>query len=133
MLLKKGDKRGANILTENIIFLVLNLIFLTIVVLFVFSKSGSAALLEEQYAKQIALTIDSAKARMSIDLDLEKGIKKAEKEGQTVENMISITGNLVTVKINPKGKGYSYSFFSDVDVSIKYVGDTFYRIEVKNG
>tara|TARA_Y100000310_G_C20234033_1_gene601589 strand:- start:113 stop:514 length:402 start_codon:yes stop_codon:yes gene_type:complete len=133
MFIKRRDKKGANILTENIIFLVLNLIFLTIVVLFVFSKSGSGALLEEQYAKQIALTIDSAKARMSIDLDLKEGIKKAEKEGQTVENMISINKNVVTVKIDPKGKGYSYSFFNDVDVSIKYVGGTFYRIEVKNG
>ena len=64
------NKRG-EILVENVIFIVLNLIFLTILILFLFSKMGSAAVLEEKYAKQIALIIDSSKPRMEIHLNME--------------------------------------------------------------
>ena len=52
------SKRG-NILTGNVIFIVLNLVFLGILVLFLFSKMGSAAVLEEKHAKQIALIIEA--------------------------------------------------------------------------
>ena len=133
MFLRRRDKRGVGILTENIIFLILNLIFLTIVVLFVFSKAGSVAVLEEHHAKQIALAIDASKSKMFIDLNLEKAVKKGLKEGQNPEQIVSINENVVTVKINPKGKGYSYSFFNGEVVSVKYVPENFYRIEVQNG
>jgi len=55
MIHKKG-----NILTGNIIFIILNLVFLSILIIFLFSKMGSAIVLEEKYAKQIALILDSA-------------------------------------------------------------------------
>lgn len=119
MVCKRGD-----ILIENIIFIILNLIFFTILILFIFSRTGSAALLEEEYAKQIALIIDAAKPGTIVDIkpgmiihmNMEELIDKAEKEGFE-GNIVSITGNLVTVKLRSKG-GYSYSFFNDVDVFV---------------
>ncbi|MEK6757997.1 MAG: hypothetical protein AABX88_02610, partial [Nanoarchaeota archaeon] len=74
-----NNKRG-NILTENIVFILLNLAFVAILVLFVFSKTGDVALLEEKYAKQIALVLDSAKPGMEISMNLEVAVDKAEKE-----------------------------------------------------
>ncbi len=109
------NKRG-NILIENIIFIVLNVLFLTILVLFLFSKIGSAAVLEEKYAKQIALIIDSAKPGMTIHLNMEDAISKADKEGWT-DNIVIREGNVITVKLREKG-GYSYSFFNDVEVNV---------------
>ena len=105
-----------NILTENIIFIVLNLIFFTILILFVFLITGDAALLEEEYAKQIALIIDASRTGMIIHLNMENAIEKAKKEWgeDKIKNIVSITGNTVTVKLRDKG-GYSYSFFNDVD------------------
>jgi len=111
-------KRG-QILVENIIFIVLNLIFLTILILFIYSKSGAEAVLEEKYAKQIALLIDSAKPEMEIHLNMEDAIKKAEENNWEVDKIVSISGNTVTVKLREKG-GNSYSFFNDVVVSTPY-------------
>lgn len=110
----KKQKRG-NILVENIIFIVLNILFLTILIIFLFSKMGSAAVLEEKYAKQIALVIDSAKPGMVIQLMMEDAISKADKEGWGINNIVTIKDNIITVKLREKG-GYSYAFFNDVDV-----------------
>jgi hypothetical protein len=109
---KRGKK--ANILTENIVFIVLTLVFLSILVLFLFSKMGDVARMEEKYAKQIALLIDSAEPGMTIHLGMEDAIEKAEKEGWNIEEIVSIDGNIVSVQMREKG-GYSYSFFSDVE------------------
>ncbi len=109
-------KKRANILTENIIFIVLNLAFLTILFLFVFSKMGAAAVLEEKYAKQIALILDAAEPNMKIELDISDAIEKKEKkfpEG----GIVTIYKNIVTVKLRDKG-GYSYSYFNNVDVKV---------------
>jgi hypothetical protein len=110
------NKRG-NILTQNIIFIVLNLIFFAILVIFLFSKTGSAAVLEEKYAKQIALIIDAAEPGMIISLNMEDAIKIAEKEKQDLDNIVSVRDNVVTVQLREK-EYYSYSFFNDIDVSI---------------
>ncbi len=108
--------RKANVLTENIIFIVLNLVFLSILILFLFSRIGSAAVLEEKYAKQIALIVDSAKPGMTIHLNMEDAIEKANKEGRNLQNIVFIQDNIVTVQLRGEG-GYSYSFFNDVQVN----------------
>jgi hypothetical protein len=113
--MKRISKRG-NILIENIIFLVLNLMFVTILILFLFSRMGSGAILEEKYAKQIALVLDSAKPGMTIHLNMEDAIEEAEKELGTISGLVVIDENIVTVRLQ-EGIGYSYSFFNDVDVS----------------
>ena len=110
--------KKANILTENIIFIVLNLVFLVILVLFLFSKMSDVSCLEEKYAKQIALVLDSARPGMEISLDMSGAVKKAEDkkwEGKIIE----INDNIVTVKLHEKG-GYSYSFFNDVNLDVLY-------------
>ena len=114
--MRKIGKRGANILAKNIIFLVLNLAFITILLLFVFTKTGSAAVLEEKYAKQIALLIDAAEPGMSVHLNMEDAITTAEKRNIPASEIVKITGNLVTVKLED-GVGHSYSFFNDVDAT----------------
>jgi|TARA_B100001971_G_scaffold201305_1_gene213882 hypothetical protein len=123
------EKKG-NILVENIIFIVLNLIFLTILFLFLFSKVGDAAVLEEKYAKQIALMIDSAKPGMEIHLNMEKALKKKE-DSWNFKNVVSINDNIVTVKLRENG-GYSYSFFNDVELENPYPieEDTKYRFKI---
>ena len=122
-------KKRGNILVENIIFIILNLIFLTILVLFLFSKISGAAVLEEKYAKQIALIIDSAEPVMEINLDVGEMIKEAKDNSWELNNVITINDNLVTVKLRKKG-GYSYSFFNNVDVMPYYAGGDRYILTV---
>ena len=112
----KFKNRKGTILMENLIFIILNLVFLSILVLFLFLKMGSAAVLEERYAKQIALVIDSAKPGMTIYLNMENAIGKAEKENWPISEIVTIENNVVTVKLREKG-GYSYSFFNGVKVN----------------
>lgn len=115
-------RRKANILTENIIFIILNLLFLSILILFVFSKSGGAAVLEEKYSKQIALILDSAKPGMTIRLNMDDALNKKEKEFDA-NSIVSVQNNLVTVKLRDKG-GYSYTFFNDVNVNYYFDAET---------
>jgi len=119
-MIKRG-KRG-NILTENIIFIVLNLAFITILLLFLFSKTESASVLEERYAKQIVLMVDAAEPGMVIHLNMEDAIKMAEKEGISPLGIVSINGNVVTIKLSDEGSNpkSSYSFFNDVEVNANF-------------
>jgi hypothetical protein len=111
----KKNRRGT-ILVENVIFIVLNILFITILVLFVFRQGNGAVVLEESYAKNIALLIDSAKPVMEIKLNMENAMELAEKNGINREDIVSINGNLVTVKLSEKS-GYQYSFFNNVDAN----------------
>ncbi len=118
------NKKG-NILTQNIIFIILNLVFLSILIIFLFSKMGSVAVLEEKYAKQIALILDSAEPGMIISLNMKDAIKIANKENQDLDDIISIQNNVVKVQLREKG-GYSYSFFNDIvyDIDFSVYPDT---------
>lgn len=110
-------KKG-NILIENVLFLILNLVFLSILIIFVVSKVGNSADMEEQKAKQIALIIDNAKPGMVFEINMQKEKEKAKKE-KYQERLITINENIVTVRLRKKG-GYSYSFFNNVKVTEPY-------------
>jgi len=109
------QKRGT-ILLENVIFIILNLVFLTILILFLFRQGSGAIVLEQSYAKNIALLIDSAKPIMEMKLNMEDVMDLAEKNGVNRDEIVKINANVVTVKLTQKG-GYKYSFFNDVDVT----------------
>ncbi|GAJ02310.1 unnamed protein product [marine sediment metagenome] len=52
-------KKRGTILAENIIFITLNILFLVILILFIWKQGAGAIVLEQSYAKQIALLVDS--------------------------------------------------------------------------
>jgi len=106
--------KNAELLTENLIFILLNLAFFAILAVFVFIKSDDPSIMEEAYAKKIALILDAARPGMEISIDMQKAIDKWDKD--YAGKVVSIEGNLVTVKLKQKG-GYSYSFFNDVSLN----------------
>lgn len=114
-MIKREAKKG-DILVGDIIFIVLNLIFLSILIIFVVSKTNDTSRMEEQYAKQIALIIDSAKPGMIIHLNMEDAIEKASDEDIDLAQIVKIDGNLVNVRLEEKG-GYSYSFFNNISAN----------------
>ncbi|MBI2043513.1 hypothetical protein HYT25_03940 [Candidatus Pacearchaeota archaeon] len=115
-------KKRGNILTENIVFILLTLIFFAIIITFIFSRSGGSAILEEELAKQTALLIDSAKPGMIIKINVEDALEKAKAEKYS-QNIITIQGNTVTAKLREKG-GYSYSFFNEFQTPPSIFPDT---------
>ncbi len=118
------DKKG-DILTGNVIFIILNVIYLSILVLFLYNQGSGVILLEEVSAKQIALLIDSAQPGEFFYLNMEKAYDVAKKEGVDFSKIISKDSNLITVKLKDvdNRKGYSYSFFNDVNVVITPIED----------
>ncbi len=106
------NKRG-NILIDDVLFILLNLLILSVILVFVIIKVNGVFILEEKYSKEIALLIDGAKPEMRINLNMENAIKKAKKEGISPEKIVQITGNIVTVKLSEKS-GYTYSFFNNI-------------------
>ncbi len=109
--------RKGTILIENVIFIILNLVYLSILVLFLLKQGSGAIVLEQSYAKNIALLIDSSKPVMEMKLNMEDAMKLAEKNGIAKEDIVKINGNIVKVKLSAKG-GYEYSFFNKVDVTV---------------
>ena len=79
---------------------------------------NGTAILEEQYAKKIALAIDAAKPEMKLIFNMNDAVEKANDE-KFDGKIVSIEGNVVTVRLHEKG-GYSYSFFNDVDFDALY-------------
>lgn len=122
-------KRRGNILIENVIFIILNVAFLSILILFVFSRAGNEAVLEERYAKQIALMIDYSSPGMRIVFPMLDAVEKAEKNflDRDINKIVSIHENIVSVKLRDRG-GYSYSFFNDVEVSGYFLENGYYNL-----
>lgn len=110
--------KNAELLTENLIFIILNIVFFSILATFIVIKTNDSSLMEEDYAKKIALILDSAEPGMNVSLNMQNAVDEAKKEKYTGK-IVEITGNLVTVKVSQKG-GYSYSFFNDVSLSKEF-------------
>lgn len=117
--------KKADILHEHVIFIVLNVVFFAIMLVFIYLQSSSVHLMEEETAKQIALLIDVAKPGTDIEINLNDFFEKAEKNGINRLNSIEIDKdkNLVIVRGN-KDSFYEYGYFNEeVDFAYSPKGD----------
>src|SRR3989344_1779803 len=124
-------KRAASPVIENVIFIVLNIMFFAMMIFFVVRAGSGASVLEQAYAKQAALIIDNAKPGMSIFIEMEDALKVAKKNGVKTENIARIDAkeNKIMIKLSQRG-AFSYQFFNDADVSVD-VQDIYLKIDVK--
>src|SRR3989344_4904462 len=114
-------RKRAEILQENVVFIVLNVAFFSILILFIYSQGSSVHLKEEETAKQIALLIDASKPRTHMEINIADFLKKLDKNGISKEKSIEIDNikNLVIVRWS-KDSFYEYSYFNDVDVEYNF-------------
>jgi len=126
-MIKKGflkNKKAEGLIYPQVIFIVLNITFILLLMLFVFKSSTGAAVYEQAYAKQLALIIDNAKPDIELDFNFEKGFELAEENEISpaeIKNMVQFSNNQVVVKLADKG-GYKINYFSDYDVSSYFNG-----------
>tara|TARA_Y100000310_G_scaffold333757_1_gene411950 strand:+ start:1067 stop:1513 length:447 start_codon:yes stop_codon:yes gene_type:complete len=123
-IFRLNNKKSESLIYPTVIFIILNILFFSILLLFVFKSSSGALIYEQVYAKQIALMIDRAKPDMEISMDFSEGIKIAEKNklsGERLKKIVEITSeeNKVTVSLSHKG-GYNFKYFSDYDVGLDF-------------
>jgi len=112
---RRGGNRG-EILIESIIFIVLNLVFLSILLVFLSNQSNSMSTSEDFYSKEVALLVDSAKVGMTIKVNLEDALKIAEKNKIDFKDIMKFTDNYVNIKLS-KNVGHEYHYFNNVNVS----------------
>jgi hypothetical protein len=126
------NKKADQIVLETTIFIVLNIFFFVIIMIFVWRSAQGAVIYEQIYAKQVALTLDNAKPGMTFFIDMKKGIEIAEdKYHRKREDIVKINQdkNIVIVALTNTG-AYSFEYFSDYDFSTEFSGD-YLIIEVK--
>lgn len=130
--MKKGLTKRGNMLVGNVVFIILNLVFLTILILFILNKGGGIESLEQSYAKQIALVIDGAQPGMRINIDLRDG--RDANEEWFIDNYataIKIRDNIVSVSFDDNTE-YTYSFFNNVSVSYDIYPEGNLYLEVRD-
>jgi len=116
--MRKNKK--AKIVMETLIFLVLNLVFFVVMLIFAYSSGDREFVYEQTLSKEIALIIDNSKPTMIISLDISKYIEIAEKNKQPIEKIVKLNKEENRVGVNLKQKGgSSYQYFSDSNVSIE--------------
>ena len=116
--------KKADLLHENLIFIVLNVIFFVMMILFVQMKGSAIHIAEEETAKQIAIIIDVAKPGTDLEINLKDFFEKAEAKGMKRDKSVRIDNekNLVVVK-GSEDSFYDYSYFNDVNVKFNFKDD----------
>ena len=125
--------KKADILHEQVIFIVLNVVFFSVMLLFIYLQSSSVHLTEEETAKQVALIIDASRPETTIEINLKDFFETAEKNGVNKESSIQIDKdkNLVITKLS-EDTFYEYSYFNDVQVANSKSGDgVYFVLEIK--
>jgi hypothetical protein len=116
MFLIRG-KKGMNFLTENVVYVIIVLIFFSFLFVFVIKQGSDTAFIEQKTAKRIALAIDAANPGTQIIINL--GDVLEEKE-DGIEEVIRIGEGYVNVRLSEKSKdGFYYGFFNRAKVDFE--------------
>lgn len=120
------NKRGMDSIYHTVIFILLELIIFSAMLYFVISQLNGSGVMEEKYAKEIALSLDYARPGMMITINMSDAMSYAEKTlgEKNLAKMVLIKGNEVTVRLSGNDPGYTYSFFNNVDVTNYYFDKT---------
>jgi len=118
--MKIKNKKAVIMTLETVIFLVLNLIFLIMMIMFAYQQGNRYFVYEESYAKQVVLLIDNAKPETAMLLDISELIEIAKENKKDVNEIIKLDkiNNKVFVSLRGE-RGYSYKYFTEADVNFK--------------
>lgn len=107
-------KKGEAGLLETIVFLILNLVFFSVMGYFVYNSGSQTFIFEQAYAKQLALIIDNSKPEMVVMMNLDEIMPIAIEKNVPLNQIFSIDdkNNLVIVRLNSNG-GYNYHYFTN--------------------
>ena len=117
-------KKGETIVLEATIFILLNLAFFVIMLLFVNSSGNRDFVYEQTYAKEIALMIDNSKPEMSLLLDISELVDIAKENKKNISEIIKLDKieNKIFVSLSGE-RGYSYKYFTKADIELKIDGE----------
>ncbi len=135
------NKRGSTseLLMDNIIFIILTVLFLSLFLVVVYKQRDNVVAWEEYYAAELSRILNMAKPGDVIEFDVQKATEIAVDKSVPVESIFSFDNekNRIYVKLSPSGKSY-YEFFNEVDVSAEIIsghetGVNILKIEISEG
>lgn len=129
---KKADIMG--IVGDNVIYIILLILFFIGMLFFVYSKSNGANIYEDYYAKEIAKMIDMAKPGDDFAIDIKQVSLVAQKNKMgNYEEIFSFNNikNEVCVKLT-SAKGRCFSYFNNVSVDYDETGKFVHYAEPEN-
>ncbi|MBS3075418.1 hypothetical protein J4429_03070 [Candidatus Pacearchaeota archaeon] len=115
-----NKKAADTTVIENTIFIVLNIVFFAIMLIFVYNSGSNILVKEQSYAKEIALIIDNCKPGMSVLLNINDLIETAKKNNFPVENIVKLDkkNNRVLVSLR-QNSVFGFQYFSkDAEVKL---------------
>jgi uncharacterized protein YigE (DUF2233 family) len=113
-------KRAEAGLLETIVFLILNIAFFGVMMIFAYNSGSQSFIYEQAYAKQLALLVDNAKPDMVVMVNIDELIPITLKKNKDINKVFSVDEktNEIRVNLNQKG-GYGYKYFSDNSVKLE--------------
>ena len=116
---KRGflEKRKAMLTYPEIIFLVLNLAFFSVLIVFVGGSVNGRPVYEQAYAKEIAFIIDEAKPDMEIFLNMGESLEEFEKDKPLDAVSLDKDKNKVIVNFGSSG-GKSFQYFTNSNLEL---------------
>jgi len=126
------NKKADELLTEQIIFIVLNIFFILLLLLFVWRVGTGAATAEERYAKKIGLAIDNLKLGTELKMDISELYVYLEKN-KIKDNPVTLdySKNIVNVRVS-SGKGYSFTYFTSLNPGSVTINETSKLLLIKS-
>lgn len=125
-------KKGVNLLTGNVVYIIIVVAFFTILFVFAAKYSSNARAMEEATAKRIALAIDAAEPGEELSFFIDDILEK--KDESYIGSVVSITDNVVRVQLSQK-TGYSYAFFNAARITsqiVKKEDKTYFVVGVRD-
>jgi hypothetical protein len=115
------ERKASSLLMENIMYLIILIFFVSMIMGFLWTRSNSAALWEDFYAKELARTLNSGEAGDSLRINVHKGTVIAKRSGidvQEASNMFIFNAKDKKVCVTlSKGGGRCYPYFNNVAVT----------------
>lgn len=113
------NKKAENIGLEEVMFIILNLIFIFMLGVFVYSSGHRYFVYEETYAKQIALIIDNAKPDMVVLMNVNDIVDLSIKNNKNINDIFKIDEKEKRVVVSIGESNYAYQYFSNYNVSLQ--------------
>jgi hypothetical protein len=109
------NKKATNFITGTVMFIIINILFFSIIFLYVSNIGSKTNSLEQIYSKKIALVIDNLERNTEINISILEITSEAEKNKFYGEILsFDCDKGIVTVYASPGG-GYSYYFFTKIN------------------
>jgi len=112
------NKKASETLMDNAVYLILLILFFSVMLFFIWDQANGASVWTNYYAKEITKVINAGSPEDEITLDIHKATEVARRNDIISFREIFTFDNIekeICVKLTP-GRNSCYSYFNNVDI-----------------